>query len=154
MTSQREAFEKWWDKASFIKEKKLNDRFLARASAIEAWQAAQADQAERVKELENKIDIINGTRNNLRIVIHTMEENAQLQLENKKLREALEEITKISEDTPIWHSERSSFRIKPQPKEKKYLYIYKDKLGKTSITTDYFCPNEWVLFGKIEVQDD
>lgn len=62
--------------------------------------------------------------------------------------------------TPAWHSGDYQFRIKSQPKKKKFLYVYnKGSLNKF----DFYCSlNELTgmdarthqYIGKIEVQDD
>lgn len=88
MTSQREAFEKWWgDKPQEYKLDMTTDEKLS-MWVWGAWQAAQADQAERVKELEAELLV---TQNDDDVYCNEMEATiAQLQLENQKLREALE----------------------------------------------------------------
>jgi hypothetical protein len=53
-------------------------------------------------------------------------------------------------DVPNWNEERLEFRIKPQPKEKKYLYVYyRDKVY---FLQDKDASNRYYI-GKIEVQD-
>ena len=82
-----EAFEKWWDSPDY----KVNNDYPEDTPifwACIAWQAAQADQAERVKELEAELLV---TQNDDDVYCNEMEATiAQLQLENQKLREALE----------------------------------------------------------------
>lgn len=82
MTSQREAFEKWANEYALDLEPLT---VKGRHQDCEAaYLTAQADKAERVKELEKAgADLI-------RINMERTTENAQLQLENQKLREALE----------------------------------------------------------------
>ena len=51
---------------------------------------------------------------------------------------------------PSWNSVEREYRIKPQPKESQYLYVYLDD--------DYeFSPipltNEWEYIGKIKLED-
>ena len=82
MTRQNEAFEKWFTELE--PHTVFNYDSPVENFAWWGWQAAQADQAERVKELEESCaDLI-------RINMERTTENAQLQLENQKLREALE----------------------------------------------------------------
>jgi hypothetical protein len=58
--------------------------------------------------------------------------------------------------TPTWHSERSIFRIKQQPKEPRYLYVAKSLDGYTSCSLDPTINTGWNYIGKIklEVDDD
>ena len=64
----------------------------------------------------------------------------------------------FSTDYPAWHSNDYQFRIKPQPKEKKYLYAYFDLLTGAvvfNIKTQWSNANKNLeLLGKIEVLDD
>jgi len=48
----------------------------------------------------------------------------------------------------------TNFRIKPQPKEKKYLYVYADGDFFIHSQSPIGAPAHWQYFGKIEVQDD
>jgi hypothetical protein len=63
-------------------------------------------------------------------------------------------------DYPEWHSGNHQFRIKPQPKEPQYLYVYRDGQHHITFTTNppYPAQNTWdiKLIGKIklEVDDD
>ena len=54
---------------------------------------------------------------------------------------------------PQWDDEGFQFRIKPQPEEPKYLYVYAYK-GEYSFGTDRLeeCDYDGVFIGKIEVQ--
>ena len=56
-------------------------------------------------------------------------------------------------DQPRWHL-NYQYRIKPQPKQPKYLYVYnrdgKYELGGEPHPAMHYCP----IIGKIEVQDD
>ena len=56
-------------------------------------------------------------------------------------------------DYPQWHSSDYQFRIKPQPKEKQYLYFY-NAGGIVSYEKDKIEGWGSVYLGKIEVQDD
>ena len=60
----------------------------------------------------------------------------------------------FTDDYPSWNNSDYEFRVKPQPKEKKYLYVYKDSVGKLVFIQDDLTINGWILFGKIEVLDD
>ncbi len=56
---------------------------------------------------------------------------------------------------PDWADGRCDFRIKPQPKEKKYLYAYIDtRFGKIEFSTEWDKTSAMPLIGKIEVQDE
>ena len=55
--------------------------------------------------------------------------------------------------TPYWECKNDLFRIKPQPKEPKYLYVYGD-IGGTSITHDKnYIPYDQKYIGKIKLED-
>ena len=68
------------------------------------------------------------------------------------------EIEFLSEDgwqdagIPEWN-ENSNYRIKQQPKEKKYLYVIQH-LGVFHLSEHPTIPSSASLIGKIEVQDD
>lgn len=85
-----EAFEKWWDSPTYAVTNNYKEDSPIYWADI-AWQAAQADQAERVKELEFSTERANEAFFNL---CQTCAERdgtiEQLQLENQKLRDALE----------------------------------------------------------------
>ena len=59
-------------------------------------------------------------------------------------------------DYPMWHANDYQFRIKPQPKEKKYLYVYfvygRELLFRQSIVTSGHDFAQYI--GKIEVEND
>lgn len=89
MTNQREAFEKWWGckPQEYQLDMTTDERLFMWVWG--AWQAAQADQAERVKELEKAgADL-------LRINMERTTENSQLQLENQKMRDALDRLARL-----------------------------------------------------------
>ena len=57
----------------------------------------------------------------------------------------------IGLDTPDWNNSWHEYRIKPQPKEPKYLYVYESMAGITFSKhkgTTTFC------IGKIKLEDD
>jgi len=61
-------------------------------------------------------------------------------------------------DTPSWNSNDYEFRIKPQPKEPQYLYVYEDVsinannyLLRTSFIEE---PNVAIYIGKIKLEVD
>ena len=56
-------------------------------------------------------------------------------------------------DYPEWHSGDHQFRIKQQPKEKKYLYVINNWGSLRLSETKKLQLNEFCI-GKIEVQDD
>ena len=56
-------------------------------------------------------------------------------------------------DVPNWNEERLEFRIKPQPKQKKYLYAVLQHNGFVRLATSNAVGGYEVLMGKIEVQD-
>ena len=68
--------------------------------------------------------------------------------------EALKAGIWFTTDYPAWDGGEYQFRIKPQPKEKKYLYVYnrdgKYELGGEPHPAMHYCP----IIGKIEVLDD
>ena len=61
-------------------------------------------------------------------------------------------------DYPQWDDDGCKFRIKPQPKQKKYLYVWHElNYGKAYITANVSASNVpagYAYLGKIEVQDD
>ena len=61
-------------------------------------------------------------------------------------------------DYPQWDDDGCKYRIKPQPKQPKYLYAYFDLLTGAVVfntTTQWSNANKNLeLIGKIEVQDD
>ena len=54
----------------------------------------------------------------------------------------------------IFYQKGAEYRIKPQPKEKKYLYVYADGDFFIHSQSPIGAPAHWQYFGKIEVQDD
>ena len=61
---------------------------------------------------------------------------------------------------PNWQSVYAKFRIKPQPKEPQYCYLWKNNLHETKITTEpphplkeYVSVN-WKCVGKIKLEVD
>ena len=57
-------------------------------------------------------------------------------------------------DYPQWHSSDYQFRIKPQPKQPKYLYVYIFNGTAMLTETKAGAANGGRYIGKIEVQDD
>ena len=56
-------------------------------------------------------------------------------------------------DTPQWHQD-NEYRIKPQPKQPKYLHVVLQPNGSILLrTTNAICGGQMYI-GKIEVQDD
>ena len=56
--------------------------------------------------------------------------------------------------SPAWYSDLYEFRIKPQPKEPQYLYVFKDIDG-IDITTDKnFATKDMEYIGKIKLEKD
>ena len=55
-------------------------------------------------------------------------------------------------DYPNFH-DSVEFRIKPQPKEPKYLYVYLFS-GTAMLVEEHSCASSGRYIGKIEVQDD
>ena len=56
---------------------------------------------------------------------------------------------------PEWNSKVWEFRIKPQPKEKKYLYVYHKNGFPLDISpVKWFSYQGYEYLGKIEVQND
>jgi hypothetical protein len=56
------------------------------------------------------------------------------------------------DDDPCWNNDEYEFRIKPQPKEPKYLYVYLDdnyELSPIPIDND-----DWKYIGKIKLEDN
>ena len=58
------------------------------------------------------------------------------------------------EEDPEWNNTEYVFRIKPQPKEKKYLHFVLHPSGAIMFRTQPVLCGEEEYFGKIEVQDD
>ncbi len=55
---------------------------------------------------------------------------------------------------PNWHSDQVKFRIKPQPKEPQYLYVYED-IGGINITSDKnYATKDMEYIGKIKLEQD
>ncbi len=61
----------------------------------------------------------------------------------------------VGDGNPMWHRHDVEFRIKPQPKEPQYLYVYKE-YGKQFTTMDKIeSPDNGVVFvGKIKLEVD
>jgi hypothetical protein len=58
-------------------------------------------------------------------------------------------------ESPVFDTEAGyEYRIKPQPKEPKYLYVYADGDLFIHSQSPIGAPAHWQYFGKIEVQDD
>ena len=65
-------------------------------------------------------------------------------------------------DTPSWNSNDYEFRIKPQPKEPQYLYVYEDKIlinkkieNEGVRFVQYKLKNtKWKYIGKIKLEVD
>ena len=56
-------------------------------------------------------------------------------------------------DTPMWHDPRCEYRIKPQPKEPQYLYVY---ARNGEVVSMYEAPRGWSedYIGKIKLEQD
>ena len=54
--------------------------------------------------------------------------------------------------TPYWECKNDLFRIKPQPKEPKYLYVYLD--DNYELSTIPIDNDNWTYIGKIKLEDD
>ena len=61
-------------------------------------------------------------------------------------------------DYPDWHSTDDKFRIKPQPKQPKFVYLYKESNGSEIVIREdeelNWSESYSYYIGKIEVQDD
>jgi len=57
-------------------------------------------------------------------------------------------------DYPDWNDNEFVFRIKPQPKEPQYLYVYADFRGDLQITDNTEYANSHKVFGKIKLEAD
>jgi len=58
--------------------------------------------------------------------IHAWADGAEI--EYRYFDDLIGEYTEWAKDpTPIWHDDDFEFRIKPQPKELQYLYVYKSE---------------------------
>jgi hypothetical protein len=54
-----------------------------------------------------------------------------------------------------WDDDAFEFRIKPQPKEPQYLYVYLNNIGQTTLLHGKaFCENNWTFIGKIKLEDN
>ena len=54
--------------------------------------------------------------------------------------------------SPDWDNEEITFRIKPQPKEPQYLYVYED-IGGINITSDKnYATKDMEYIGKIKLE--
>ena len=58
----------------------------------------------------------------------------------------------FTDDDPVWNNLYYEFRIKPQPKAKKYIYFYRQAGG--DVHTSTVKTNSTNYIGKIEVLDD
>ena len=54
--------------------------------------------------------------------------------------------------TPYWECKNDLFRIKPQPKEPKYLYVYLD--NNYELSTIPIDNDNWKYIGKIKLEVD
>ena len=54
---------------------------------------------------------------------------------------------------PNWHSDQVEYRIKPQPKEPQYLYVYADRTGLIQRVNKLQNSNE-AYIGKIKLETD
>ncbi len=54
---------------------------------------------------------------------------------------------------PDWHSTNMEYRIKPQPKEPKYLYVYQD-IGKLTFESQNTIVENMECIGKIKLEVD
>ena len=58
------------------------------------------------------------------------------------------------EDFPYWDSVIFEYRIKPQPKEPQYLYVYED-IGGINITSDKnYATKDMEYIGKIKLETE
>ena len=56
---------------------------------------------------------------------------------------------------PVWHNDEYEFRIKPQPKEPQYLYVYEGECSKSPIFTFHKSSEHYVNYiGKIKLEDE
>ena len=53
--------------------------------------------------------------------------------------------------SPAWNNESLDFRIKPQPKEPQYLYVYLD--DNYELSTIPLNNDKWKYIGKIKLED-
>jgi len=63
----------------------------------------------------------------------------------------------LGTEYPAWDSADYKFRIKPQPKEPKYLYVYKGQGYQYNLSSEKYATGSAYMgayIGKIEVQDD
>ena len=60
----------------------------------------------------------------------------------------------VDEDIPDWSDVELEFRIKPQPKEPQYLYVFATQLNQI-ILRQYptFCNNGEEIIGKIKLEE-
>ena len=59
------------------------------------------------------------------------------------------------EHYPNWHSDEVEFRIKQQPKELQYLYVYKDeKMDGRIALSDIKRDTDYKYIGKIKLEQD
>jgi hypothetical protein len=56
-------------------------------------------------------------------------------------------------NNPVWHNDEYEFRIKPQPKEPQYLYVYKAMGGEVMIESkpSAYCGD---CIGKIKLEEE
>ena len=65
----------------------------------------------------------------------------------------------VGDGKPMWHRDDVEFRIKPQPKEPQYLYVYKNKSTGEKEFRDIYnfvdtIPNSMFIYlGKIKLED-
>ena len=65
-----------------------------------------------------------------------------------------EEWVRCAGNRPSWH-EHEQYRIKPQPKEPQYLYVYKSSSGTIDVRFEKHTDDDtWHLKGKIKLELD
>lgn len=81
--------------------------------------------------------------------IHAWADGAEIEVTSPYIAE-WKKVTK----RPDWDNEEIIFRIKPQPKEPQYLYVYED-IGGINITSDKnYATKDMEYIGKIKLEQD
>lgn len=84
--------------------------------------------------------------------IHAWAEGAEIQMRMKEKNLTWSDWFSFS---GVWHDyDWHEYRIKPQPKEPQYLYVYADFRGDLQITDNTEYANSHKVFGKIKLEVD
>ena len=62
--------------------------------------------------------------------------------------------TWLQTSTPDWYLDEYEYRIKPQPKEPQYLYVFKSSDGYTDCSLTRTVNTGWHYIGKIKLEEE